>query len=161
MGEENQWSLWIINHISNHYFELFNWTTSENKLSNGYAAAPVPAETAAFGMASCLYSCHYTYFMQHQHQHPPHHPILTIFITKKWSIKGVNFQIFFTIKNFRILQWMLLSLVLVASTFIWLSESLNCKQSVPVTKPAHIHAPHLYRSQNGSLYLQHDDDALA
>jgi hypothetical protein len=49
----------------------------------------------------------------------------------------------------------------VASTLIWLSESLKCKQSVPVMKPAHRHAPHLYRSQDGSLYLQHDDDALA
>jgi hypothetical protein len=25
-------------------------------------------------------------------------------------------------------------------------------------KPVHMHAPHLYRSQDGSLYLQHDDD---
>jgi hypothetical protein len=25
-------------------------------------------------------------------------------------------------------------------------------------KPANRHAPHPYRSQNGSLYLQHDDD---
>lgn len=85
MREMNQWSLWIISHISNHYFELFNWTTSENKLSNGYAAAPAQAEIAAFGMASCLYSCHYKYFMQHQH--PPHHPIFTIFITKKEELK--------------------------------------------------------------------------
>ena len=51
-----------------------------------------------------------------------------------------------------------ISLVLVASTFIRLSESLKCKQSVPVMKPVHMHAPHLYRSQDGSLYLQHDDD---
>lgn len=51
--------------------------------------------------AACI-SCHYTNFMQHQHT--PHHPIFTTFITKKLTIKGVNFQIFFTIKNFRILQ---------------------------------------------------------
>lgn len=38
--------------------------------------------------AACI-SCHYTYFMQHQHT--PHHPIFTIFITKKLRIKGANF----------------------------------------------------------------------
>jgi len=77
MGEENQWSLWIINHISNHYFELLDWTTSENKLSTGYAAARAPAETDAFGMASCLYFMslyifHATPTPTHTHTTPSH-----------------------------------------------------------------------------------------
>jgi len=164
MGEENQWSLWIIDHISNHYFELFV-TEQLQKINSQLATQQhLPQQKLLhLGWPAACISCQYTYFMQHQQT--PHHPIFTIFIKKKKKlrIKAVNFQIFFTIKNFRILQWMPLllvlqiSLALVASTFIWLSESLKCKQSVPATKPAHRHAPHLYRSQD----LQHDDGALA
>jgi hypothetical protein len=45
---------------------------------------------------ACI-SCHHTHSMQHQKT--SHHPIFTTFTTQKLRIKGVNSQIFFTIKN--------------------------------------------------------------